>query len=78
MNMGNEEVSQAGKEMFDGAVEHNKNLPQLQKKEEYELVKPWEERVKSLEGMVIVIMLYGFLMLFAGFLLGAFFIGAGG
>jgi len=41
-------------------------------------VKPWEERVKSLEGIMVVVMLYGFLMLFAGFLLGAFFIGAGG
>jgi hypothetical protein len=47
-------------------------------KEEYELKNPWKERIRGLEGMVVLIMLFGFLMFFCGFLLGAFFIGAGG
>lgn len=45
---------------------------------EYELKNPWQERIRGLEGMVVIVMLFGFLMFFAGFLLGVFFMGAGG
>jgi len=47
-------------------------------KEEYVLENRWEKRIKGMEGIMVLLLIWSFFMLFTGFLLGALFIAAGG